>query len=120
VLATLCAFAEGKSILFGAPHLAHKESSRIEKIAEILRIAGRRCKVISGGLEIEGSARLTNSARMDLTPYSTDHDHRLAMAAAVAQAGGVPLQIRGPEVVSKSFPEYWTCLAQGFGEVSAP
>jgi 3-phosphoshikimate 1-carboxyvinyltransferase len=120
VLAALCAFAEGKSILFGAPHLAHKESSRIEKIAEILRIAGRRCKVISGGLEIEGSARLTTPARMDLTPYSTDHDHRLAMAAAVAQAGGVPLQIRGPEVVSKSFPEYWTCLAQGFGEVSAP
>jgi 5-enolpyruvylshikimate-3-phosphate synthase len=35
------------------------------------------------------------------------------MAAAVAKIAGAPLQISHPEVVNKSFPEFWEIYAQG-------
>jgi 3-phosphoshikimate 1-carboxyvinyltransferase len=118
VLAVLCAFADGTSRLFGAPHLVHKESDRVGKIVELLSTMGRRCKRIHGGLEIEGHPEIQSathsphgSEALDEAPiYSTDHDHRLAMAAAVALAGGCNIQIRGREVVAKSFPDFWSIM----------
>jgi 3-phosphoshikimate 1-carboxyvinyltransferase len=111
VLAVLCGFAEGRSRLYGAPHLVHKESSRIEKSAELLRMMGRKTRNIPGGLEIDGSAQALS--RGDVRKYDTDHDHRLAMAAAVARSAGLNVEIADPQVVTKSFPEFWTILEQG-------
>jgi 3-phosphoshikimate 1-carboxyvinyltransferase len=107
VLAVLCGFADGSSTLFGAPHLAHKESSRIEKSLSLLRLIGVQARAIEGGLEIQGRDRL---ATMDEKPFEFDpaDDHRLAMAAAIARAAGASPQILHPEVVNKSFPEFWS------------
>lgn len=113
VLSVVCAFADGRSRLHGAPHLAHKESNRIEKSAELIRIMGRESRAIEGGLEIEGRAPDAKPVDRDdacqkiISVYDTDHDHRLAMAAAVARAGGVAVRILHPEVVTKSFPEFF-------------
>ena len=110
VLAVLCGFAEGPSTLFGAPHLAHKESSRIEKSLGLLRLVGVQARAIEGGLEIDGRDKL---ATVGEKPFEFDpaDDHRLAMAAAVARAAGASPQILHPEVVNKSFPEFWSIAA---------
>lgn len=111
VLAVLCAFADGRSRLYGAPHLAHKESDRIAKVAELLRSLDRNVRVLEDGLEIEG--------RLDLPTrpfrYATDHDHRLAMAGAVARAFGAPIEILDERVVEKSYPAFWSAIENAGG-----
>jgi 5-enolpyruvylshikimate-3-phosphate synthase len=42
--------------------------------------------------------------------FDCDGDHRLAFAAAVLRAAGFRLDIRGGEVVTKSFPEFWSLV----------
>ncbi|HEY8271499.1 MAG TPA: 3-phosphoshikimate 1-carboxyvinyltransferase [Pseudobdellovibrionaceae bacterium] len=104
VLAVLCSFAEGRSVLFGAPQLAYKESNRIQKTAELLKKAGISCKPRKDGLEIQGRSGIIPVASFMFDP---DKDHRLAMAAALLKYFGQEIKIKDPEVVCKSFPEFW-------------
>ncbi|MBY0470882.1 3-phosphoshikimate 1-carboxyvinyltransferase [bacterium] len=103
VLAVLCAFAKGRSILRGAPHLRSKESDRITKVGELLTSLGRSIQIRDDGLEIEGLP--LGDGGMP-TIFNPEHDHRLVMAAEVAKRAGYPIRILDPQVVSKSFPEF--------------
>lgn len=105
VLAALCTLAEGESDLFGAPQLVHKESNRAEHMATLIRACGREAAVKEDGLLIRGKP-----APPTPIVFDTDQDHRLAFAAAVLKAAGYPIEIRNPEVVSKSFPAFWRTL----------
>jgi 3-phosphoshikimate 1-carboxyvinyltransferase len=111
VLATLCAFARGRSHLFGAPHLVHKESDRIKCVANLLSAMGREVEIKSDGMVIHG--RDIND--LDCKPWDFDpcDDHRLAMAAALAQVAGSTVRLLRPEVVNKSFPEFWEIFQSG-------
>lgn len=106
VLAILCAFAPGTSCLKGAPHLVHKESNRIAKSAELIKKIHRDCEITSDGMIIHGHSQ------RQFTPFEfdTDHDHRMAFAAGICRFLGVPVTIHHPEVVNKSFPEFWEVL----------
>ncbi|MGZ3804675.1 MAG: 3-phosphoshikimate 1-carboxyvinyltransferase [Pseudobdellovibrionaceae bacterium] len=104
VLAALCSFAEGRSILFGAPQLAFKESHRIKKTAELLKKCGVLCKPRKDGMEIQGRSVSSPSPHFAFDP---DKDHRLAMAAALLKYFGHDIKIKDSEVVHKSFPEFW-------------
>lgn len=104
VLGMLCGFAEGRSELWGAPHLVHKESNRIEKTAQLLEACGRKVERTDQGLIIEGYA--PDSSILKPFDFDPGQDHRLVMAAAVALWAGVPLRILNVEVVKKSFPEF--------------
>jgi 3-phosphoshikimate 1-carboxyvinyltransferase len=104
VLAALCSFAKGRSVLYGAPQLAVKESNRIEKTAELLKKAGVRVKERKDGMEIEGRGASVQAKRFRFDP---DKDHRLAFAAALLKYFGEEIQILDPDVVRKSFPEFW-------------
>ncbi|RYZ85737.1 MAG: hypothetical protein EOP06_15780, partial [Proteobacteria bacterium] len=108
VLATLCAFAQGPSRLDGAPHLIFKESNRIQKSAELIHHLGSKTETLPDGMIISPAAVL----RAPSLPFSydTDHDHRLAFAAALVASQGYPVEILHPEVVDKSFPEFWQLL----------
>lgn len=110
VLSVLCALAEGKSFLREAPHLVFKESNRIEKIRELLSHMERKLYVQGEDVVIEGSGTLS-----EMRPFEFDAsaDHRLVMAAAVAQCAGVPVEIKGASSVQKSFPEFlaWANLS---------
>ncbi len=106
VLAVLCAVAKGDSDLHGAPHLVHKESDRLNRIAELVRKLGRMVEVREDGIKISGE--LPVLAALGKLNLDTDHDHRLAFAGAVLQAAGVEIEILHPEVVNKSFPEFWS------------
>lgn len=108
VLSALCAFAEGTSHLFGASQLKHKESDRIAVTAKLLQSVGVQCEVFDDGMKIHGEvdlpSRLKQQQGFDFDP---DHDHRLAMAAALFKRFNQKLMIQTPEVVNKSFPEFW-------------
>lgn len=108
VLAVLCCFADGKSQLRGASQLRHKESDRIRSTARLLESIQVKFEEHEDGLVIFGEPELM--ARLSLLPkfeFDPDHDHRLAMAAAIVKKAGASLQILNPEVVNKSFPEFW-------------
>ena len=42
----------------------------------------------------------------------THHDHRLAMAFAVLGLARAGIEVEDPDVVSKSWPGFWTMLEQ--------
>ncbi|MCB0421405.1 MAG: 3-phosphoshikimate 1-carboxyvinyltransferase [Bdellovibrionales bacterium] len=102
VLAILCSAADGTSVLHGAPHLAYKESDRIGKTAELLNKMKIENEIIEGGMKIIGNRAVAQNFEFD-----TDEDHRLAFAAGAARLLGHRIRILHPEVVTKSFPEFW-------------
>ncbi|MBC7466072.1 MAG: 3-phosphoshikimate 1-carboxyvinyltransferase, partial [Bdellovibrio sp.] len=112
VLATLCAFARGASQLDGAPHLIFKESNRIEKTAELLNAIGVKTQILPDGMRITPHHPLTTQVKP--FEFDTDHDHRLAFAAALVASQGFPIQITNPQVVTKSFPEFWDIVRMNF------
>ncbi len=107
VLAALCALAHGESDLYGAPHLIHKESNRLQKMVEWLGAVGREVLVKEDGVVIRGESPAKPGG---LLRFDCEQDHRLAFAAAVFRAAGFPVEIQNPQVVQKSFPEFWNIL----------
>lgn len=106
-LAVLCAFADGESVLGGAPHLVHKESNRVKKTLELLNLAGIACSVKGMDVHIHGRGP---NIRRNLFQFSPDQDHRMAMASGLLMLKGFEVQLMNAEVVSKSFPEFWKIL----------
>lgn len=115
-LAALAAVADGRSVLRGALHLRAKESDRIAGIERLLQTVGVVCIARPDGIEIEGLAGKTPtvwSERRDMGwgfEFDPERDHRLAFAAGVLAAAGVPIDITARGVVAKSFPQYWSLL----------
>lgn len=107
VLAVLCAFAKGRSTLYGAPQLVHKESNRIIKTQELLRKAGFQSELRRDGLVIHGAGAKTKTTSFTFDP---DKDHRLAMAAGLLKFYGWKIKIKNGDVVKKSFPEFWSSV----------
>ena len=106
VLAALCALAHGDSWLYDAPHLVHKESNRLQVLAEWITQMGRSVETREDGLKITGAVpAVVGPLRLD-----AEGDHRLAFAAAVWKAAGHAIEILHPEAVDKSFPEFWQIL----------
>jgi 3-phosphoshikimate 1-carboxyvinyltransferase len=111
VLAVLCSFAEGSSKLFGAPHLKHKESNRIETVAALLTAMKIRYEKLEDGMIIHGNPKVALEQPVNISTYN---DHRIAFAAAVAKIYGYPLFIEGKDCVNKSFPEFWSYFPANF------
>ncbi len=108
VLSVLCAVADSPSSLTGAPHLVHKESARITKSAELLRLMGAEVEILSDGMKIKPAAAPQGKP----VSFDPEHDHRMAMAAAVARRAGHRIEILHKDVVAKSFPEFWTIAGE--------
>ena len=106
VMAVLCAFAEGSSHLYGAHQLVHKESNRIEKTFELLKRCGFAVEKLEDGLKIHGNPAAKYLHR-DLIQFNPDHDHRMAFAARLLQLKGFPVQITDPDVINKSYPQFY-------------
>lgn len=106
VLAMLCAFARGKSRLWGAPHLVHKESNRLNKIFELLEKIDRKFEPLLDGVIIHGRSFDPNKDNRFSIPYDAESDHRLVMAACVARQFGFNIRVEDMKVVDKSFPQF--------------
>ena len=114
-LAVVALFAHGRTRLRGVAHLRHKESDRIASMASELRKIGGQVKELRDGLEIEGSASSPSSTLHEAVIDSWG-DHRVAMAFAVAGLVVPGIVIRQPQVVEKSYPEFFGALeSQGVG-----
>jgi len=101
----VAAFANGDTTIKGVKNLQIKETQRLTALQkELLRMGikstiGEDCIMIRGG-EPHGAL------------IRTSNDHRMAMAFAIAGAKVPGMQIESPEVVRKSFPEFWQKLGE--------
>ncbi len=88
--------------LTGLQTLRHKETDRIDALKTELAKCGVKCDVGSDFLDIK------EFTAVDEVPIiKTYNDHRMAMAFAPLAAVFGEIIIEDPEVVTKSFPDYW-------------
>ena len=111
VVAVLAAFCAGESRLAGLGRLAGKESDRAAAIIEMLRQAGVETYADGDILVVQGeslSSRLLSGRLLKGGAYPSRHDHRMAMALALASLGADgPIDIDDTACVAKSFPEFF-------------
>ncbi len=104
-LAVLAAFARGKSVISGVKSLRIKETERVMALERELMKMGVKASSSTDVLTIHGGGPKP-------APIDTYGDHRMAMSFAVAGSKLAGVEIRDPDVVSKTFPDYWGKLSQ--------
>jgi 3-phosphoshikimate 1-carboxyvinyltransferase len=104
-LAVIASFANGTTHITGLSHLKGKESDRIEAPKTELGKMGITATSTDDSLTITGGAPYGTSIK-------TYDDHRIAMAFAIAGSRIQNMVINHPEVVSKSFPEFWSTMEE--------
>ncbi len=107
IFSVLATQADGVTTIRGAEELRVKESDRIKTMAAELAKMGVEVQEYPDGMSIKGPARL-KGARLE-----SYHDHRVAMALAVAAliADGES-EINGTEAVDISFPGFFDELGR--------
>jgi len=104
VLATLGTFG-GSVTVSGAGELRVKESDRIAELVTGLRAMGADAEERPDGFQVRCGTRLTGGA------VHARHDHRLAMAFAIAALGATgPTTINGADAVTVSYPAFFDDL----------
>jgi len=107
ILAVAMAFANGDSHIRGAAELRHKETDRIMAITKLLDGIGASYHEYDDGLSIHGNPNLV----FDSAHFESFHDHRIAMASAVAALrGNKTSTIKDAEAAAVSYPEFWSHL----------
>ncbi len=105
-LAVLAAFANGKTVLSGVRSLRVKETERVKAVqAELEKMNIKTESPDADTLIIHGG----NPKPATIDTYN---DHRMAMSFAVAGAKLNGMKINNPEVVKKTFPEFWEKLRE--------
>jgi len=102
-LAVVAMFAETPTQIGGVGFIRNKESDRIRDLIGELRKLGVNVGETSDGMVIKPG--VLHGASLD-----THHDHRLAMAFSLIQREVDGVVINNPEVVSKSWPNYFDVL----------
>lgn len=98
ILAVLCAFAEGSSVIRGLRELRVKESDRLEAILELLKAANVEAFADSDSLTIIGRKDVRG------VQYSST-DHRMVMSAIIlASSASSRSEIGGIPWIDTSFP----------------
>jgi 3-phosphoshikimate 1-carboxyvinyltransferase len=99
-LAVVALFADSPTTVSGVGFIRAKESDRIGDLALELRKLGAQIEEHADGFTVTPVA-------LHGASLATHDDHRLAMAFAIAKLriGGV--EVQNPEVVSKSWPDYF-------------
>ena len=106
-LAALAACCTGTSRISGVHRLTHKESNRALTLQDEL---GK----MNIPIYFEGDEMcITGNQKIKRAQVSSRHDHRIAMACAVAglRADG-PVTISDAEAVNKSYPDFYTDLTR--------
>ncbi|CAN5543125.1 3-phosphoshikimate 1-carboxyvinyltransferase [soil metagenome] len=102
-LAAVAAFADGATEIHGVGFIRNKESDRLTDLCRELRRAGIGAVDTAHGM-------IVTPAPMQMATLATHHDHRLAMAFALIGLGASGIVVDDPEVVSKSWPGFWSML----------
>lgn len=105
-LAVAAAFAQGETRFVNAARLRLKESDRLTSTANLIHSLGGRAEELPEGLVVHGQ-KLTGG-RAD-----SFHDHRIAMAAAIAAIGcDRPVVIEDAGAAAKSYPAFYQDYAK--------
>ncbi len=104
-LAVVAAFAKGITHITGLEHLKVKESDRIEAPKNELTKMGI-------GVESTDSSLTILGGQPQGALIETYGDHRIAMAFALAGTKIDGIEIMNPDVVNKSFPDFWKKLEE--------
>ncbi len=103
-LAVLAAFADGVTTLNGVRSLRVKETERVKAIqAELAKMGIKTASPDNDTLIIFGG----NPVPAAIDTYG---DHRMAMSFAVAASILPGMKIYNPEVVNKTFPNFWNAI----------
>ncbi len=109
-LIVLCAIKGHLARFEGLESLRLKESDRIEALRINLEAAGAKLRVDGDVLQLESGVP-AGPASVQIQCF---HDHRMAMAFSLLAAAEKTVIFDQPEVVEKSYPDFWQHLA-GFG-----
>ncbi len=104
-LAVVAAFANEDTMITGVKNLQLKEAQRLTALQKELLRMGIKSTIGADHIMIRGGQPHGALIR-------TSNDHRMAMAFAIAGAKIPGMQIESPEVVRKSFPEFWQKLGE--------
>lgn len=105
-LAVVAAFAEGETRFVNAARLRLKESDRLTSTASMIHSLGGRSEELPEGLIVRGQK--PTGGRVD-----SFHDHRIAMAAAIAAIGCErPVVIEDAGAAAKSYPAFYQDYAK--------
>lgn len=104
-LAVVAAFSDGVTKITNIEHARLKETDRIQSPVIELQKMGIKTSYTRDTLTVYGGN--PQPAAID-----TYHDHRMAMSFAVAGSKINGMQINDPDVVNKSFPEFWEKLKE--------
>ena len=101
-LVALAAYCDGITKIAGAKRLTHKESDRAITLQDVF---GKMGIVI----ELQGDLMLVHGGTsVKAAEVSSHHDHRIAMAAAVAALGASgDVVIHDAEAINKSYPDFY-------------
>lgn len=102
-LAVLAAFTNGKTKISGIKSLRLKETDRITALKKELKKMSIAVSSTRNTLTIHGG----NPKPAAIETYN---DHRMAMSFAVAGTKLAGMEINNPEVVNKTFPDFWQKL----------
>lgn len=103
-LVALAAYCQGTSVIEGVGRLAHKESNRGLTLQEEFARMGITVTLQDNLMLIEGG-------KPEGALLSSRHDHRIAMACAVAALGATgPTEIADAGAVDKSYPGFYEDL----------
>ncbi len=105
-VAVLALFAKGTSTLRNLYNLRVKETDRLTALATELRKVG--ATVIEG----QDFLTITPPAQLRHAEIDTYDDHRMAMCFSLLALGGVPVTLRNPGCVGKTFPGYFEAFAK--------
>lgn len=107
ILAVLATQAKGETIITGAKELRVKESDRLAALTTNLRAMGANLEELPEGLIVRGPSRLRG------TKLDSFHDHRIAMAFAIAGlCADSPTTIHHAECADISFPGFFELLRE--------
>ena len=104
-LVALAAYCEGTTAIEGVGRLAHKESNRAVTLQEEFGKMGVEIILQDDLMLIKGTAVVKGAA------VHSHHDHRIAMACAVAalKANG-EMMIENADAIDKSYPDFYDHL----------
>ena len=103
VVVTIAGLGLG-ALITGVSHLEHKETDRIKALINELR-------ALNVAIEYEKDMLVIHRSQISVHgPINTYNDHRMAMAFAPLALVVSNLKIRDPQVISKSYPQFWSNL----------
>jgi 3-phosphoshikimate 1-carboxyvinyltransferase len=114
-LVALAAYCKGSTKLYGVSRLAHKESNRALALQEEFGRIGVPIAIDNDTMVIDGNGQVKGAQ------VFSHHDHRIAMACAVAALGATAeTVIEEAQAVSKSYPDFYLDLKNLGASVSLP